>query len=178
MDRLDLLRHYFKHLHGELLKAYEGVTTEQLHWRPSGTTNTMAFVGWHCARTEDNIINFVVQRKSTVWMEQGWDKRLGLDSRAQGTGMSAEDAVNIRFPSPEVALAYFAAAFKATEQYLDGIVDADLDKPTRIRRQPSMQPEEPPLWEIVATNLLTHEYSHLGELWVLRSLQGLTGAAF
>lgn len=178
MDRLDLLRRYFKSLHVELLRAYEGITAEQLHWRPSEKTNSMAFVGWHCARTEDNIINFVVQRKGTIWMEQGWDKRLSLDPRAQGTGMSSEEAANIRFPSPQVAREYFAAVFANTERFLDSITDGDLDKPTRIRRQPLMQPEEPPLWDILTTNLLTHEYSHAGELWVLRSLQRLTGAAF
>jgi len=178
MDRLDLLRHYFRSLHAELLRAYTGITTEQLHWRPSEKANSMAFVGWHCARTEDNIINFVVQRKGTIWMEQGWDKRLGLDSRAQGTGMSAEESGNIKFPSPQVAVEYFSVVFTNTERFLDSMSDADLDRPTRIRRQPLMQPEEPPLWEIVTTNLLMHEYSHAGELWVLRGLQGLTGAAF
>ena len=178
MARIELLRHYFKALHQELDRTFQGVTSEQLHWRSSEKANSMAFVGWHCARTEDNIINFVVQRKGTVWMQEGWDKRLNLDPRAQGTGMSAEEAGDIRFPSVDVALQYFNAAFASTEQYLESIGEADLDKPTRIRRQPSMQPEEPPLWEIIATNLLTHEYSHVGELWVLRSLQGLSGAPF
>ncbi|MBI4234231.1 MAG: DinB family protein [Chloroflexi bacterium] len=178
MSRLEFLRFYFPQLHGGFQQALDGLTLEQLHWRPSGQTNSVAFVLWHCARTEDNVAQFVLQRRPTLWVDGGWDKRFGLDPRAQGTGMTAEEVSHIRFPSAEEFRTYMTQAFQATEQYISTLQEEALDQKARIRRATREGVQETPIWEVLGTTLLTHGYSHLGELWVLRSLQGLQGASF
>ncbi|GEM_PF-577421 len=179
MNRLDLLRKYVKDLHTELSQALEGVTLDQLQWQPPHTANAMAFVVWHCARTEDIIINVpLMGKRSTILSENGWDKKFNIDPRVQGTGMPHNDAEKIRFQSVGDARTYLSQVFSNTESYLDNITDDDLDKKARIRRAPVMALEEAPVWDILCTNILTHEFSHLGELWALRGIQGLQGAGF
>ena len=100
-----MTRELIDYLARELLamhRLYERVTSdlddEQVNSVPDGGNQNIAFSLWHFVRTEDNVINFVVQRKPTVWIEGGWPEKFGLDAKSQGTGFSDEDARN--FPAP------------------------------------------------------------------------------
>ena len=93
MTVVELLRSHIERLHQDLEAATSDLTPEQLHWRPSENCNHIAFSLWHYVRTEDNLVRFVLQdRRTTVWLEEGWNERFGLERAIQGTGMSAEDA--------------------------------------------------------------------------------------
>ena len=173
MSLVQFFSEQFQRLHADFDAVVEGLTPEQLHWRPSQGTNHIAFVIWHYARTEDNIVQFVLQRIPTVWMDEGWDKRLGLDSKTQGTGMTDEDAAALTLPSVEVFLPYMQKVWRCTERYLSTLSDVDLERLTLIRPQGERAVET-----ILTENMLTHGFSHLGEIWVLRSLQQLQGAPF
>ena len=172
MTVVELLGPHFERLHESLEDAMKDLTSEQLHWRPSEGCNHIAFSLWHYVRTEDNLIRFILQdRRTPVWLEQGWDGRLGLDRVAQGTGMSPEDATAIRLPSAEEFLPYMRAVWQSTEEYLSSITDDDLQNVFTVRPM-----GERPAVQVLTENLLTHGFSHLGEIWVLRGLQGLKGS--
>src|SRR5512132_3888428 len=54
--------------------VHSELTPIQMHAVPGGATkaNTIAWEVWHCVRTEDNIVRFVLQnRRSPVWVEGG-----------------------------------------------------------------------------------------------------------
>ena len=72
--------------------AVEGMTAEQLNFRPQEGGVSGFFSLWHYVRTEDNIVNFVIQRQPTVWLQGGYDERFGLHRTAQGTGMTEDEA--------------------------------------------------------------------------------------
>jgi len=172
MTVVELLGPHFERLHESLEDAMKDLTSEQLHWRPSEGCNHIAFSLWHYVRTEDNLIRFILQdRRTPVWLEQGWDGRLGLDRVAQGTGMSPEDATAIRLPSAEGFLPYMRAVWQSTEEYLSSITDDDLQNVFTVKPM-----GERPAVQVLTENLLTHGFSHLGEIWVLRGLQGLKGS--
>ena len=169
MTMVELLGSHLERLHESLESATKDLTPEQLHWRPSEGCNHIAFTLWHYVRTEDNLIRFVLQdRRTTVWLEQGWNERLGLDRVVQGTGMSQEDANAIHIPSVEEFLPYMQAVWQATEEYLSVIIDDDLEHVYMVRPMGNR-----PAAQVLTENLLTHGFSHLGEIWVLRGLQGL-----
>ena len=66
METRDLLRRSLVSMHSLLDKAVEGMTADQLNFRPQEGGVTAFFSLWHYVRTEDNIVNWVVQRKPTV----------------------------------------------------------------------------------------------------------------
>ena len=95
MTALEFIGSDLKRMHAMLNNAIADLSAEQLHTVPGGhpKANTIAWGLWHYARTEDNVVRFVLQnRRPTVWAEGGYAERLGLPPVAQGTGMSTAEA--------------------------------------------------------------------------------------
>jgi hypothetical protein len=170
MSLVGFVRDSLDGLHKSLDDAVRDLTVEQLHWRANGKGVHIAFAVWHYARTEDNVIQFALQRKPTVWMDGKWDEKFGLDQRAQGTGMSEEDAAKVRLTSAGDFLTYAQAVWKATDEYLSGLDDAQLEQKVPMGRMGEM-----PLSRLLGNTLMTHGYTHLGEVYLLRGLMGLKG---
>jgi hypothetical protein len=158
-------------LHRSLEEAVNDLAPGQLHWRPDNRGNHIAFNLWHVVRTEDNCTQFVLQRQPTLWMEAGWDQKLGLDAKAQGTGWTDEQAINLRLPSAEEFLVYARSVWGQTRRFLDTLDEEALSRRTVVRPL-----GEVPVAQIVGGTLITHSYCHLGEIWHLRTLIGLPGS--
>ena len=171
MSLIAFLRESLRGLHGALEEAVRDLTPAQLHWRPNDLGAHIAFNLWHYVRTEDNVVRFVLQRRPTVWMEGGWHERFGLDAKAQGTGMSPEAAAAVRLPSVEAFLPYMLGVWRATEEYLDASGEGELERLVKLWPH-----DEVPVRRALGNVCLTHGYSHLGEIWHLRALQGLKGS--
>jgi len=169
---VDFIRSSLRQLHGSYKDAVSDLSDEQLHWRANERGHTAAFVLWHYYRTEDNIIQFVLQRKPTVWLDRGLDEKFGLHRTAQGTGMTLEEAQALRLSPKEDFLAYMDAVAKATDEFLAGLDDEALEATTTVKPLGEM-----PLKNAIGNMCLTHGFNHLGEIQHLRGLQGLRGMA-
>ena len=172
MSTVDFIRSSLRQLHNMYDEAIGDLSDEQLHWRANERGLPIAFLLWHYVRTEDNVIQFVLQRKPTVWLDGGWDQKFGLDRIAQGTGLSLQEAQALRINSKEDFLRYMQDLWKASDDLLAGIDDAYLERPITVK----------PLGEMPARNAignmcLTHGFTHLGEIAHVRGLQGLRGMA-
>jgi hypothetical protein len=164
------IRDSLRQLHASYDEGIADLTDEQLHWRATETGQPIAFVLWHYVRTEDNIIQFVLQQKPTVWIDGGWYEKLSLHRTAQGTGMPLEDAQNLRIDSRDDWRAYQSAVWKATDNFLASADDAMLDKTTTVKPLGEM-----PVRNAIGMMCLTHGFTHLGEIQHMRGLQGLKG---
>ena len=168
MFEIAFIKRFSGSVHGSLDQAMEELTQEQAHWKPADQINHIAFITWHYTRTVDNLTRFVFRRQPTLWMEGKWDERFGLDSRAQGTGMSHEDAGSLRIPDLPAFRDYMKEVWHETQVYLDTVNSEELERVLTVRPLGEL-----PIREILGTSILTHGYTHLGEIWMLRSLQGL-----
>jgi hypothetical protein len=174
MTLVEFIEAELNRLHAMLDRGVADLTPEQWHAVPGGNpkTNTIAFEMWHYARTEDNIVRFIIQgRRPTVWMEGGWAERLGLPPVAQGTGMSPEDAQAMRIPDLDAFKQYVKAVWASTKAYLSNPDTSVFDQPVLVK----------PLGEMPAIRALgqvcmTHGFTHLGELEICRTLLGLPSA--
>ena len=63
------------------------------------------------------------------------------------------------------------SVWKSTDEYLSSIGESDLQEMFTIRPQGDMSASD-----VIMVNILTHGFSHLGEMWVLRGLQGFQGS--
>ena len=171
MGALEFFRPSLKTLHGSLMDAVKDLTDEQLHFRPLGKGNSIAFIFWHNVRTEDSVVNFMLQKKPPVWNLEGWDKKFGMDPRAQGTGMSAEQAAALRLPNLADFLRYAESAFKSTEAYLETLKETELDRVEEFQFLGKRS-----IGSVIAGVILNHGAGHLGEIWYVKGLQGLKGS--
>tara|TARA_Y100000588_G_scaffold125684_1_gene137679 strand:+ start:1575 stop:2099 length:525 start_codon:yes stop_codon:yes gene_type:complete len=172
MDTIALLRSHLDRLHGSLDSSIIDLSPEELHWKPSNGCNHIGFSLWHYVRTEDNLISFVLQnRKPTVWIENGWYEYFNLDRISQGTGMSEEDAGNIDISSIDAFMGYMSEVWESTNHYLDSIDEDTLATIFNIRPL-----GDKTVSEVLFEMILTHGFSHLGEIWVLKGLQGHKGS--
>jgi hypothetical protein len=157
-------------LHRSLDRSLEGLTPEQLHAVPGGhpKANTIAWGLWHYARTEDNVVRFVVQnRRPSVWMEGGYAARLGLPPVAQGTGMSTEEAHALRIKDVALFREYMQKVWASTEELFARADAALLDRTVTVKPLGDM-----PAIRALGQVGLTHGMTHLGELELARTLVG------
>ncbi|MDY6857645.1 MAG: DinB family protein [Thermodesulfobacteriota bacterium] len=171
MGAIDYFRSAVKNLHHNLTEAIEGLSDEELHFRPLDKGNHIAFIIWHYVRTEDTVLNFFLQKKPPVWNAEGWDKKFGMDPRIQGTGMTNEQAAGIRIHNLKEFSQYMENTFKTGEAYIDGLNDENLDQ---VHDMPVLGNRS--LYETIGDTILQHGSNHLGEIWYLKGLQGLKGS--
>lgn len=174
MTLVEFIKAELHRLHAMLSAATRDLTPEQWHAIPGGNANAnhIAFEMWHYARTEDNIVRFILQhRRPTVWMEGGWAERMGLPAVAQGTGMPSADAQAMRINDFDAFAEYVAAVYASTDEWLANPDESTFATPVMVK----------PLGEMPAIRALgqvcmTHGFTHLGEIELMRTLLGLKPA--
>lgn len=171
MGMLDFLCSAAESLHHSLKETVKELNNEQLHFRPMGKGNHIAFIFWHTVRTEDSVINFILQKKSPVWNAEGWDKKFGMDPIAQGTGMTAEQSASVCIQDLSEFLKYTEKVFVTSEAYLKGLKEGDL---AQVGDFPYFGKKS--LLEVIGGIVLQHGSEHLGEIWYVKGLQGLKGS--
>ena len=162
-------------LHRGLDKALTDLTPEQLHTVPGGhpKANTIAWGLWHYARTEDNVVRYVLQeRRPPVWTEGGYAEKLGLPPVAQGTGMPTAEAQALRIKDVQLFTEYVKKVWASTDEFFAKADAAQLDRTVTIK----------PLGEMEAIRALgqvclTHGMIHFGEIELARTLVGVGPAA-
>jgi hypothetical protein len=167
---LDVLREGINSVHGMLDKAAADMSAQQLNFRPIEGGLTPFFSLWHYVRTEDNIVNFVIQGRNTVWLEGGYDVKFGLHRTAQGTGMSDAQAAQVRLHDVVLWREYQGKVWRATDQYLDSLRPEDLERRVTIKPVGEMS-----LWSGLNGMCLSHGYRHVGEIEYARGILGLGG---
>lgn len=173
MTLLESITIDLRRLHEALDKSVAGLTPEQLHTVPAGhpKANTIAWNLWHYARTEDNIVRFVLQnRRPTVWVEGGYAAKLGLQGlhpAAQGTGMSTAEAQALRIGDVALFADYMKKVWASTDEYLPGLTPADLERHVPMKFVGDMT-----LVRVLAFVGVTHGFTHFGEVELARTLVG------
>ena len=164
----DFIRAELARLHKGLDKSLTEMSTEQLHRVPGGNpkANTIAWGLWHYARTEDNIVRWVIQgRRPPLWIEGGYAERLGLPPNAQGTGMSSEEAQALRIKDIPLFREYTQKVWAGTDELFASATPEMLDKVVTVKPLGDMT-----VIQCLGQVGLTHGMTHLGEIELARTL--------
>ena len=171
LSAADFMQLGLTRLHKSLDKAIADLTPEQLHAIPGGhaKANSIAFVLWHYARTEDNVVRYLLQdRRPTVWGEGGYAEKLGLPPVAQGTGMSTAEAQALRIKDVPLFREYMAKVWASTDEFL-----ARADREAVLGKTVTVKPlGEMPAIVALGNVCLTHGMTHFGEIELARTLVG------
>ena len=128
MDVAGLLIESFGRVEGELRRAVEGLSVDDLTFRPDPAANSIAWLAWHAARGEDAQVADVAGTPQ-VWTAQGWDERFDLpfDPSDTGYGHSAADVGRV-VAGADLLLGYYAAVAGRSREYLGTLTADDLDR--------------------------------------------------
>jgi hypothetical protein len=171
-DLIMYLTAEFHALHRLITHVTSDVTDDQANHVPAGGHQNIAFSLWHYVRTEDNVVNFVVQRKPTVWLDGKWPEKFGLDPKLQGTLFTDDQARAFRISDFAAFRGYMADVFKTTEDFVATLTDEESMRTVTVK----------PLGEMTVLQALsgvgmTHGYRHLGEIEFAKGLVAVKGGA-
>lgn len=171
MNEIQILKSGLRGMHNLLDKALNDMSLEQWnYWPPEGGVSAF-FSLWHYVRTEDNIINYVIKKENTIWLEHKYNEAFALHRTSQGTGMTHEQAKEIIIPDISLWKDYQNKVWQSTDDFLENIDIQELHKhEIIIKPLPAMT-----LWRGLFNICLTHGYRHVGEIEHARGLVGLGG---
>jgi len=175
-DTLELAKQRSKMTRELVLKVVDGLSDEQLAWRPAPRAHSMAWTLWHLARCADK---FAAQVGNTpeIWLREGLAAKWGLaeilfGSNGLGTGVDDEIAATLRPPAKDPLVDYARRSFAA----LDAVVDR-FDGEAVAREQTTFYFDEPAAIGRAFVTSIAHENRHLGELDYVKGLLGFRGSA-
>ena len=86
MDMKDFIEDALEEFKERLYQTVDGLSTEELAWRPNSQANSIAFIAWHVARVEDRWTQWFARDSVEVWVREGWYLRTGLSEGDTGIG--------------------------------------------------------------------------------------------
>ena len=133
MDARDLLIDEFIRI--QELYADLASSSVDLHERPSGSGNSMAWLLWHAARVQDDHVAGVAGGG------QAWDDfesrfALPFEHADIGYGHTSEEVSAVRIPDPALLIEYHAAVHQLTLSYLSRLTSEELDRVVDRRWDP------------------------------------------
>ena len=166
MNLVEFLRPEQKRLHSWTREAVSDLTAEEWNTLPAGNGNSIAFLMWHSARTEDNVLRYILQGRAPIWKEGNWHERLNLPPRVQGTGMGTDEARAFRIDDPELFMTYVEQVWSEYEEYLANVTDGGAELSERIVK---VEPAgEIPAILAIGQVSISHIFMHYGEIALIR----------
>ncbi len=167
MSTVQFIAECMEQTHIRLMSTCQGLTEEQMLWRPAPTANNIGFILWHVARSEDSRTSRIDggngEFGTDLWVSEGWFERFGQPVSAPDPG----DRLGLRslaIPAPEVLVSYAQAVSGRTARFLETLDDSNLN-------QYMAGPEQR---ETVSDSLrhgIVHKNNHHGQIDYLRGLQ-------
>jgi hypothetical protein len=118
-----------------LNRSLEGLTQEDIAWKPAEHCNSIAFIMWHATRVEDYFFTRVLQRKTELYEADGWMEKLGTPPDS-GYGYTAEQLQNWPVPKLEDLQGYADAVRQSTMTYLEQLAPEKMPELVRPDRPP------------------------------------------
>jgi len=85
MTSIELLVEAFQRIRDELHPAVNGLSPDELAFRPEAESNSIAWLAWHLTRIQDDHVAGL-DGSEQVWMAKGWKDRFGLPLDPFDTG--------------------------------------------------------------------------------------------
>jgi DinB superfamily len=168
--------------------VFDELSDDQMRLRPSEGLNSLVWLLWHMARTEDVAINLVVAGSDQV-LDAEWARRMNVPWRIIGTGMTDGEVGELTARADVSSVrAYRSAVGIRTRQVVQALRADAWDEPVAaddIRRAATAgafrdwdaAQSHPWLgWsraDQIASSALRHNAAHIGEAVTIRSLAGL-----
>ncbi len=192
---MDLMKTLYLERHNEAHKGMrelvEPLSEQQMRTLPHESVNSIAWIFWHVARSEDIALNRLASDGSQVFDDESWAIRLNVPHRHFGFAMTMAEVSALSEQIDLAALhAYLDAVCKRTLQVVDALNSTELSlvvSPEYIHKlaydegvvdQNAAHYAQIYWHDLTRGNYLmylglTHTFVHLGEAQTVRSLLGI-----
>lgn len=163
----EILTDAFTRVHEGLPEQLDGLTGEQLLWRPAPDANPIGWLAWHLARVQDDHLAGVGDLEQ-VWTG-GWSKRFALpyDESTIGYGQSSDEVGAFSVTDVALLTGYYADVHEMTLKVLQTLkTRADYERIVDERWDP------PVTAAVRITSVIGDITQHLGQLAYVRGLLG------
>jgi hypothetical protein len=146
-----------------LNRSLDGLTQEDVAWKPREQCNSIAFILWHTVRVEDYFFTRVLQSKTAVYEADGWMEKLGTPPDS-GYGYTAEQLQSWPVPKLEDLRGYAEAVRQSSLAYIEQL--------TPEKMLELVRPDRPP--DTIGRMLIrisTEIALHMGQIDYLRGLR-------
>ena len=165
MDVKDLICLQFNGIKRNIDRVLNGLTQEEISWRPGSGCNSIGLILFHVARTDDGFLVGKMLGKQPVWERDKWYTKLNLDPNEAGAHYTP-DQVNCFLVPPIRDIVAFADA--ARNNLIDHIKAMTVDELEKKVDTPFAG--EVPLFHLLAM-MIGHDSQHVGEMAYLRGIQ-------
>jgi hypothetical protein len=119
----DLLLDGFGRIRDGVPEVVDGLSVDELLWRPDADANHIAWLVWHLARQQDDQVSQLAKADSSVWVGDGWVDGFGLPypPDTHGWSMSSKDVGRFTVADPELFAGYHGAVHERTVAYVEGL---------------------------------------------------------
>ncbi len=128
MRSTTVLTDAFERVRDAVHPAVNGLTVEELTFRPDAESNSIAWLVWHLTRIQDDHVAALAGLPQ-MWTTGGWADRFGLPFDVSDTGYGHDsDAVTAVVADAASLLGYFEDVHAGSVAYLATLEDADFDR--------------------------------------------------
>ena len=141
----------------------EGLTADDLMFRPDKSANSITWLIWHLTRIQDDHIADLAGREQ-VWA-QGWYNRFNVpfNKQATGYGQNPKEVASVQ-AGPELLLGYYDEVHAATVEYISKITEPDYRKIVDKRWNP------PVTLGARLVSIISDDLQHAGQASYVRGL--------
>ena len=166
LELLDFISDSLAQVHFRLIETCEGLTQDQVVWRPVPGTNNIGFILWHMSRAQDNLACNLAGGGPPLWESEGWYEKFDqpIDSPDPGDKMGLQA---LAIPDVDVLTGYCEAVHRRTMRLLEELDPGSLDR--------AVDPARPERTLIrLLRHAITHKNNHHGQIDYIRGLQDQT----
>jgi Protein of unknown function (DUF664) len=168
----DLLKDAFSRIKDVVHQAVEGLTPEQLAFRPDVESNSIAWLVWHLTRIQDDHVAGAAQW-AQAWTADGWADRFGLPFHpgATGYGHRPDHVAEVRVSSGALLTDYYDAVHERTVAFVGTLTDSDFDRVVDASWDP------PVTLGVRLVSVIADDLQHAGQAAFVRGIVERTGSA-
>ncbi len=164
----DISQAAFDRIGDTLVKALAGLSYDQIKKQPAGPdSNPIGWMAWHLTRVHDNNFSNLLGQEP-AWTAEGWCQRFGLPPETGTGGRATLDEVRAFDPKgADTLIGYWQAARARSREFLERLLDEDLDKPTPARPGSATPPET---FKVTVARVTSDAFQHVGQICYARGL--------
>ena len=167
MDTMKFVEQSLNESYERLVKSLQGLSLDELGWRPAPHANCIVEIVWHVARSEDRMVRSLTELGPELWESQRWYHRFSYP-REQPLTTDFQILRVLKLPPPQLEdlLVYIGALHHDTLDKLHSLSPDDLD------RVPDPSYPERTIASYFR-HLVVHTNNHHGQIDYIRGLMQL-----
>jgi len=164
MTSTDLLVESFERIRDAVYPTVNGLSPNELAFRPEAETNSIAWLVWHLTRVQDAQVA-VLDGSEQVWTGNGWAERfaLPLDPSDTGYGHDPETVAVVTGDSASL-LGYYEDAHEKTLAFVRSLGESDLSRVVEGNWDP------PVTVSMRLVNVIVDDLQHVGQAAYVRGI--------